>query len=46
MNLRYGYFWNPGVMKRKTIVFPTSTADLRAVPRENDAQHRWKNYYS
>ena len=30
MILRYGYFWNPGVMKRKTIVLPTSTVDLRA----------------
>ena len=29
MNLRYRYFWNPGVMKRKTIVLPTSTDDLR-----------------
>ena len=30
MNLRYGYFWNPGVMKQKTTPLPTPTSDLWA----------------
>ena len=30
MNLQYGHFWTPDVIKRKTIPFLTSTFDLWA----------------